>query len=251
MRDQPVLPPPAGRLLIEFHLKFMPQTASAIAMEESSRSDTAAVVRQIAHELRQPLSTIESIAYYLEIILPRGEDKPREQLARLQQLVHQANWIINDAVHYCQASPPHPELLDLAEVISNCAADMSLSERLQLNLSLPRKSPLVRLDPGQARHLLRNLCTFFHRICSPGSRVVVRLARQGDEVALCVSTLAARCSAEDLQSLLDFRDLSLDSSAGLAMASVRQIVRAHEGRLEAQTDSEYGLMLTALFPAAG
>ena len=75
----------------------------------TSRYDAAEVIRHLAHELRQPLSTIESIAYYLEIILPKTNSKAREQVGKLQQMVHQSNWILTDAIHFLQAAPPRPD----------------------------------------------------------------------------------------------------------------------------------------------
>jgi nitrogen-specific signal transduction histidine kinase len=55
------------------------------AAAEGPAYDSAEIVRRLAHELRQPLSTIESIAFYLEMILPRTEAKARRQLRKLQQ----------------------------------------------------------------------------------------------------------------------------------------------------------------------
>ena len=52
----------------------------------------------LAHDLRQPLSTIESIAYYLGIVLPPHEEKARQQVAKLQQLVQQSSAILADAL---------------------------------------------------------------------------------------------------------------------------------------------------------
>ena len=57
-------------------------------------ADATDTLRSIAHELRQPLSTIESIAYYLSLVLPRDGGRVHEQLTQVQRLVEQSNWII-------------------------------------------------------------------------------------------------------------------------------------------------------------
>lgn len=59
--------------------------------------DFEETVRDLIHELRQPLSSIEAIAYYLEMTLPAGQFQARLHLRRLQQLVEQANVILGDA----------------------------------------------------------------------------------------------------------------------------------------------------------
>jgi signal transduction histidine kinase len=54
-------------------------------------------VRELIHELRQPLSSIEAIAYYLEMTLPAGQSQARHYMHRLQQLVERSNEILDRA----------------------------------------------------------------------------------------------------------------------------------------------------------
>jgi hypothetical protein len=60
--------------------------------------------------LRQPLSNIEAIAYYLSMILPPGEEKIQAQLARIRELVEQSNSILSTAIASAlsPAAPPQP-----------------------------------------------------------------------------------------------------------------------------------------------
>src|SRR5580658_8104050 len=52
-------------------------------------------LRDLVHELRQPLSSIEAIAYYLEMTLPASQFESRQQmLSQLQLLVADANAIL-------------------------------------------------------------------------------------------------------------------------------------------------------------
>lgn len=47
--------------------------------------------------MRQPLSSIEAIAYYLEMTLPAEQLQARQYMRRLQQLVDEANTILHHA----------------------------------------------------------------------------------------------------------------------------------------------------------
>jgi phosphoglycerate-specific signal transduction histidine kinase len=51
-------------------------------------------LRELVHELRQPLSSIEAIAYYLEMTLPAGQVQARMHMTHLQRLVEEANAIL-------------------------------------------------------------------------------------------------------------------------------------------------------------
>ena len=73
--------------------------SAAVAVTESSRFlETPRTVpspeerlRDLIHELRQPLSSIEAIAYYLEMTLPADQVQARLHMTHLQLLVEEAN----------------------------------------------------------------------------------------------------------------------------------------------------------------
>jgi signal transduction histidine kinase len=59
---------------------------------------TDKILGTLAHELRQPLSNIEAIAYYLSMILPPDDAKIQPHLARIRELVEQSNLILSTAL---------------------------------------------------------------------------------------------------------------------------------------------------------
>jgi nitrogen-specific signal transduction histidine kinase len=72
---------------------------SSIATQTNLRNQTTEeVLGSLAHELRQPLSTIEAIAYYLSMIVPPEDAKIQPQLARIRELVEQSNLILTSAL---------------------------------------------------------------------------------------------------------------------------------------------------------
>jgi len=68
---------------------YFSDTTCPLAPEET--------VRELVHELRQPLSSIEAIAYYLEMTLPAEQVQARQYMRRLQQLVEQSGTILDRA----------------------------------------------------------------------------------------------------------------------------------------------------------
>jgi len=55
------------------------------------------LVRDLIHDLRQPLSSIEAIAYYLEMTLPSEQIQARLYMRRLPQLVAETSSVLQDA----------------------------------------------------------------------------------------------------------------------------------------------------------
>lgn len=54
-------------------------------------------ILDMTHDLRQPLSTIEAIAYYLEMTLPAELVEARGLLSKVQQLLETADSIVERA----------------------------------------------------------------------------------------------------------------------------------------------------------
>ena len=217
---------------------------------ESQAHETVEVVRHIAHEIRQPLSAIEAIAYYLDIVLPRTENKARRQLGKLQQQVHQINWILADALHFLQACPPRLELLDLAEIVSNQVAELTLAERFEVRLNQADNLPLVHLDLEQMQHLLRNLFAFFRLISKSDHPITVSTSATQHEVLLEIGSTEAGHSVDELKSLFEPFSPHLPGGSGLALASARRIAEAHGARIGLQSDPSSGILLTVAFPLA-
>jgi signal transduction histidine kinase len=222
----------------------MTHTSATLAVD-AAQSDTATMVRQIAHELRQPLSTIESIAYYLDLILPRDDPRARTQLERLQKLVDQSNWIVSNAVHYVQASPAVPQSLDIGEVVGTAASECGIGPLFRYDSD---QLELVRIDPSQAVHLFRNLLTFFRNIATLEHPVRLWLGRGPATVDVHLSTTAPGHSLHDVYPLFEPFSPGLPAGSGLSLASVRRIVEAHAGQVEIEADAADGVSVTLTFP---
>lgn len=75
---------------------------SSFAIQQGGTPAEAVNVRvdafaTVVHDLRQPLSSIETIAFYLSMVLPPGDAKIQEQLVRIRELVQESNEILSRA----------------------------------------------------------------------------------------------------------------------------------------------------------
>ena len=216
----------------------------AVPLPDSDQPvEAAEIVRHLAHELRQPLSTIESIAYYLDLVLPPEAPKARQQIDKLQQLVEQTNWIVSNAVHYVQAARPAPQRIDLELLLDQIGAELT-AEGFPVELEFSGIFPPLRMDAIQAHHVLHNLFASYRTLASSGP-VRVTAVREGGMVRLDSSSPASGYSAESLAALFEPFHTGLPSGAGLSMASLRSIVDAQGGRVEVTSGPEsVGISLT-------
>lgn len=121
------------------------------------------LIRHLTHELRQPLSAMESIAFYLQMTLPSGNAEVSAQIDRLQQQVDNANWILTDCLHRLHPTPANPEPVDIPELINEVLAEPWPADGLDAYADFADGLPSARVDPEQFRHVLRAILNFYRQ----------------------------------------------------------------------------------------
>jgi hypothetical protein len=189
------------------------------------------VLPAVVHELRQPLSAIESIAHYFSLL--HGVDKQRQNLGRIQQLVEQSNWILSSGLALVDMRPPEPEAVDLRElIVTRAVPDPSLEFMFEEDL------PLVHLDPGFGRTLMETLLCLFRQLSTAAHRATVRAeaAARGVEIELSTSAPGYRSLA------------ALPPGSSLCLDCARRISKLHGGTLNYSIDPLTGIRVLVMLP---
>lgn len=122
------------------------------------------VLRHLAHELRQPLSALESIAFYLQMTAGEGDSsRIAAQVNRIQQMVDSANFVLSDMLHTLQMAPAHPRRVDLAEIAEEVLTESWACEGLTIYQDFDAAMECALADEEQCRHLMRSVMQFFYR----------------------------------------------------------------------------------------
>lgn len=116
-------------------------------------------LRQLVHDVRQPLSGIENVAFMLEMASTADDQKTIARLEHLRHLVDQTNWILEDAVRASQVLEALPTPQDICQILRDAAARMSLREDRSLSLRLPQQAVIVSVD----RDLMERLLHWVHQ----------------------------------------------------------------------------------------
>jgi hypothetical protein len=191
----------------------------------------------IAHEARQPLSTIESIAYYLSLVLPRGDEKVHEQLGRVQRLVEQTDWILTSAVQLAEPVPGLRESVDVEELIARAVATRFPSNDPP-TMNLCEALPRIDTDPALAFALIDNLVMLFRTVATKTHPLTLRTSAQQSGVTIEMETAVPGYRQE----------ASLCPGAALSLESARRMVAAHSGSLELVVDPASGIRLRLMLP---
>lgn len=190
----------------------------------------------LAHEIRQPLSTIESIAYYLTLVLPHGDQKVHEQLNHIQRLVEQTSWILSSAEQLAEPVPLSREPVDVDDLIAQAVAARFPCDPPSMDLC--DSLPMVEADPALAGALIDNLLMLFRTVATTAHPVTLRTS----VAAGCVTIEMETCATGHRQ------EASLCPGAALSLESARRMVDAHGGSLALDVDPASGIRLRVMLP---
>jgi len=220
-----------------------------------------------AHELRTPIS---SILGYSELLMRRlkGDVKPSEgTIQEMAGVIERQSKNMAELVN---------DLLDLARLENQMAKGLNLNETSLATYLRPVVAqfkmhgdardvvayiddhlPDVCLHPDSFKRLIVNLLSNAFKYSSSGSPVIVKTFTQKkaskEYVGIAIQDYGNGISPEDLEHVFErfYRSSSNEaiSGTGLGLSIAKEIMVAHEGEIEIQSDLGEGTTVTLLFPA--
>ncbi len=114
------------------------------AKDEGMTGDgQAQLIRRLAHDLRQPLSSIECIGYYLDMVLGDQEPELQKQCETLRRMVQQAHWLLEDASLAVSVRDLECGLVSLSQVLTKIGGEMALHDQRGLELRMDENVVVV------------------------------------------------------------------------------------------------------------
>lgn len=165
-------------------------------------ADQERLMRHLAHELRQPLSGIESIAYYLEMVLGGAEPEIQQQCDRLRRMVQQAHWLLEDSSLAMRAAGASLGGAPLGEYLTRLGAECALHEERTLEMSVGVNVRAAWVPAAAAYQFCDHLIAFFLGPAQAPDPILVTLKEEGGRVVLEVSAEPG-ADVEDLQHALE------------------------------------------------
>ena len=211
----------------------MPPPIVLIPLDESAgesrvEPNAETIIRNLAHELRQPLSALESIAFYLDLMLPQEDPKTRKQLRRLRQLVQQSDWAVSNAILTAGVAPLTLNTINLADVVADFATSWAAEHSLQVGLVRPDRFRMQLLDEDQIRVLLRNILSFI---------------RRGSHASIVVSA-----TETDAELVVEAEEMLIPDADSLALAAIQKVVSIHRGSVQIEEGPEEARRVRVTLP---
>jgi len=208
----------------------------------------------IAHEIRNPLSSIKGFATYFK---ERYRENPEDQTTAeiMIQEVDRLNRVIGQLLEFARPVAIERKPTSLQAVIQHSlkmVERQALSKDIRILSDLSPAVDKVPIDADRINQVLLNLYLNAIEAMEDGGALSVALSPDSDpkRVKITVSDTGVGIEGKDLDHIFDPYFTTRQSGTGLGLAIVHNIIESHEGEVRVQSEPGVGTTIFIFLPAS-
>ncbi|HDZ24614.1 MAG TPA: PAS domain-containing protein [Desulfobacteraceae bacterium] len=208
----------------------------------------------IAHEIRNPLSSIKGFATYFK---ERYRDVPTDQETAdiMIQEVERLNRVIGQLLEFARPVSIEKKPTDIMALIQQSLKLVegdALQRKIRVELEGPPQGIRVTLDPDRIKQVLLNLYLNALEAMGEGGILAVSVGqKQANMIEIEVRDTGEGISKEDLAHVFDPYFTRKPSGTGLGLAIVHKIMESHGGEVHVESAPGKGTTVKLSFPVEG
>lgn len=237
--------------LFDLELAIMLHTYQEDSEERLRQRERLAAIGQIAagigHDLRNPLSVIDSSLYLLRRRIGE-DDRAAHHLTKIDDQVQHCSRIIESLLGMIRERPAVRESVRARDLLEHAAGLVHLPPSVPVQVTAPDDLTLA-VEAPLLHQAIANLLTNAADAVGSGEGAIQLEARRGDgETIIEVRDQGPGFAPEILPRAFEPLVTSRASGTGLGLALVRSIVHRHGGSVSAENLSGGGAVVRLSFP---
>jgi signal transduction histidine kinase len=221
------------------------------------RSEKLAALGQlsagIAHEIRNPLTSINILIHSLTANLPT-EDSRWEDLKVIEEEILRINEIVDQFLRFARPASPLFEKTNLAPIFEEIL--QLLRPQIERGKIAVKKEfaplPLITVDKEQIKQVILNLLMNAVQAMPGGGELNLggRCSQDGYWVELTVLDSGVGIPQGDLEKLFDPFFSTKEGGIGLGLSIAHRIIDQHHGKIEVESTPGKGTLFTISLPVS-
>jgi signal transduction histidine kinase len=220
------------------------------------RADRLAALGQLtaglAHELRNPLSTIKSSSEILLTSLPPGHEVAHELAGFISTEVDRTNSLITRFLDFARPLKLKPETADVTQIVDQ-AIDRLGRRTPPFDVTIHKNYspdlPMLEVDPELMGLVFYNLLLNAAQASAKGASITVKTRLVDSTAEIAVIDRGSGVSQENLKNIFNPFFTTKSDGVGLGLAIVSKIVAEHKGKLTVDSRPKEGSVFHVFLPA--
>ncbi|MEN6332439.1 MAG: ATP-binding protein [Smithella sp.] len=220
------------------------------AVKNRHLTSIASLAAGVAHEIRNPLSSLKGFAVYFRERLA-GDEEDQEMADIMIAEVERLNRVISQLIEFARPLQLKREKTDFPDLIQHTlgliAADAK-NNHVNITTDMASNLPPVEVDSDKVKQVLLNIFLNSLAAMKDGGSLKIRLAPGANSVDVIVSDTGTGIEKADLPHIYDPYFTSKPAGTGLGLAVVQKIMEAHGGTINVESTGGEGTTVTLIFP---
>lgn len=204
----------------------------------------------IAHEVRNPLSSMRGLARFLARDLDE-KSREAEYLKVMVEEIDRLNRVVTGLLDFARPRPADLKPIDFNEIArhtSHLVADDAKARKVSIREDMAPEKPVILVDRDQAIQAMLNVLLNALEAMPQGGRVTINTKTADGFGLYMVEDSGPGFPAKDRSKLIDPFYTTKEKGTGLGLAQVASIMTAHGGRLELGGEPGMGARVVLYFP---
>ncbi|MCK4534571.1 MAG: PAS domain S-box protein, partial [Syntrophobacterales bacterium] len=205
----------------------------------------------IAHEVRNPLSSIKMSLQILEKRMkPEGNDSKRFQIAGRE--VEHLEKLVNDILIYARPSDPIKNPSGIEKIIDHALAmaEKSVSDKhIRVETALAKGLPSLDVDPAMLEQAFLNIYHNAIDAMEDGGKLSISARQTNGRVLIEVKDNGCGIAVEDMPHIFNPFFTRKKYGTGLGLTQIKKIVDLHRGTIEISSEEGRGTSVVVTFSA--
>ena len=237
-----------GKILLARNVTAIRQMEREVARSRHLNA-IGSLAAGVAHEIRNPLSSIKGFAVYFKQRLtgnPDDEETADIMIAETERL----NRVISQLIEFARPLELKKEPTDVADLTRQTVrliAAEAKDKSVEVDVNTKEDLPQAPVDPDKIKQVLLNIFLNALAAMPAGGRLSVDLAVENHCLTVTVSDTGEGITEENLPRIYDPYFTSKPAGTGLGLAIVQKIMEAHGGTVRVESRAPKGTTVTLRF----
>ena len=240
---------PAGRILLIRDVTNIRQMEKEVARSRHLNS-IGSLAAGVAHEIRNPLSSIKGFAvYFKERLAGNKEDEQTADIMIAE--TERLNRVISQLIEFARPLELKKEKVQFAKLVQHTIKLINADaqkNKISIEISAAAEMPMVEVDPDKIKQVLLNIFLNCLVALKDGGKLKIEFAPAADNLTVIISDNGAGIKELDLPKIYDPYFTSKPAGTGLGLAVVQKIMEAHGGRINVESAIGIGTKVYLHFP---
>jgi two-component system sensor histidine kinase HydH len=240
---------PAGRILLIRDVTDSRQMENEVARSRHLNS-IGSLAAGVAHEIRNPLSSIKGFAVYFKERLS-GNKEDEETADVMIAETERLNRVISQLIEFARPLELKKEKVKFIELVQHTIkliASDTQKNKISVEIVAAADLPELEVDPDKIKQVLLNIFLNSIAALKEGGKLTIELSPGTNNVTVIISDNGVGIEKMNLLKIYDPYFTSKPAGTGLGLAVVQKIMEAHGGKIDVKSTIGEGTKVFLYFP---